>query len=99
MCLITGETLKLLKSERERGQTVTVLDMCSGKGGDFLKWKKGGVAKVVCAGNTTPQPLYITVPYNMVLYLTWVIAGTQMVIKNGFCYITLHLTFVITQIG
>ena len=48
--LFEGDTLKRLKSERDRGQSVTVLDMCSGKGGDFLKWKKGGVSKVVCTG-------------------------------------------------
>ena len=50
LSLITGETLKLVKSEMKPGQPVTVLDMCSGKGGDFLKWKKGGVSRVVCAG-------------------------------------------------
>ena len=44
--------MKRLKSEREHGQSVTVLDMCSGKGGDFLKWKKGGVTKVVCSGKS-----------------------------------------------
>lgn len=47
--VLIGETLKRLKSEREEGRSVTVLDMCSGKGGDFLKWKKGGVSKVVCS--------------------------------------------------
>ena len=58
--LFEGDTLKRLKSERDRGQSVTVLDMCSGKGGDFLKWKKGGVSKVVCTGNLTFfLPLYL----------------------------------------
>lgn len=47
--VLIGETLKLVKSEMKPGQPVTVLDMCSGKGGDFLKWKKGGVSRVVCA--------------------------------------------------
>jgi len=29
---------------------ITVLDLCSGKGGDLLKWKKGEIDYLVCAG-------------------------------------------------
>lgn len=39
---------KLRGNEPQR--PISVLDLCSGKGGDLLKWKKGRIAHVVCAG-------------------------------------------------
>ncbi len=36
--------------ENSRGMKVEVLDLCSGKGGDLLKWKKGRIDYLVCAG-------------------------------------------------
>lgn len=47
--VVIGETLKQLKRERLQGQRITVLDLCSGKGGDLLKWKKAGIHHLVCA--------------------------------------------------
>ena len=29
---------------------VAVLDLCCGKGGDLLKWQRGRIKKLVCAG-------------------------------------------------
>ncbi|KAK3576375.1 hypothetical protein CHS0354_018923 [Potamilus streckersoni] len=55
--VLIGETLQTLKKERgHRG--IAVLDLCSGKGGDLLKWKKGDIARLVCtdiAGTSVEQ--------------------------------------------
>jgi len=29
---------------------IAVLDLCCGKGGDLLKWQRGRIKKLVCAG-------------------------------------------------
>ena len=47
----------------------------------------------------TPQPLYNTVRYNTVLDITRISVGPQMIIKDCFCYITIHFTLIITLIG
>ncbi|KAL8608780.1 hypothetical protein ACOMHN_065517 [Nucella lapillus] len=45
--VLIGETLQQLR--RDKGQSpLTVLDLCSGKGGDLLKWKKGNINHLVC---------------------------------------------------
>ena len=41
-----------VKRQRDRSTPLTVLDMCSGKGGDLLKWKKADIDRLVCAGET-----------------------------------------------
>ena len=47
-----------------------------------------------------PQPLYNTTRYNMVLdHITLIIVGPQLVILDYFCYMSIHFTLVITQIG
>lgn len=47
--VLIGETLQQLREGRERNQgPFTVLDLCSGKGGDLLKWKKGNIDHLVC---------------------------------------------------
>ncbi|PVD21245.1 hypothetical protein C0Q70_19416 [Pomacea canaliculata] len=46
--VLIGETLKKLRQE-DRDKAVTVLDLCCGKGGDLLKWKKGRIDHLVCA--------------------------------------------------
>ncbi|XP_071959248.1 mRNA cap guanine-N(7) methyltransferase-like isoform X2 [Antedon mediterranea] len=40
-----GETLTKLRQENNN---ITVLDLCCGKGGDLLKWKKGQISHLVC---------------------------------------------------
>jgi mRNA (guanine-N7-)-methyltransferase len=43
-----ADALTRLRQNRSSGK-VCVLDLCAGKGGDLLKWKKGRVDHVVCA--------------------------------------------------
>lgn len=39
------------RAKRRYDEEVTVLDLGCGKGGDLLKWQKGRVDHVICAGN------------------------------------------------
>lgn len=34
---------------KSRGAPLRVLDMCCGKGGDLLKWRRGNITHLVCA--------------------------------------------------
>ncbi|XP_071824199.1 mRNA cap guanine-N(7) methyltransferase-like [Apostichopus japonicus] len=43
-----ADALRKLR-EKERGRKVVALDLCCGKGGDLLKWKKGNISHLVCA--------------------------------------------------
>lgn len=45
--VLIGETLQMLQKDNRTGP-ITVLDLCSGKGGDLLKWKKGNIDKLIC---------------------------------------------------
>lgn len=36
--------------DRNRNASLTVLDLCCGKGGDLRKWDKGKISKLVCSG-------------------------------------------------
>ena len=47
----------------------------------------------------TPQPLYNMVCCSMILDITQTILGSQMAILDLFCYIFIHFTLVITQVG
>ncbi|XP_074645129.1 mRNA cap guanine-N(7) methyltransferase-like [Tubulanus polymorphus] len=47
--LISEYLTELKKSRRADSPPISVLDLCSGKGGDMLKWKKGNIGKLVCA--------------------------------------------------
>ncbi|XP_071083424.1 mRNA cap guanine-N(7) methyltransferase-like [Haliotis cracherodii] len=47
--ILIGDTLKRLKKESPPNKTINVLDLCSGKGGDLLKWKKGRIDRLACA--------------------------------------------------
>ncbi|XP_060100033.1 mRNA cap guanine-N7 methyltransferase [Heteronotia binoei] len=39
---------EFLDKVRQRKQSITVLDLGCGKGGDLLKWRKGRISKLVC---------------------------------------------------
>lgn len=38
------------RGDRDRYPKIVALDICCGKGGDLLKWKKGSIHHLVCAG-------------------------------------------------
>ncbi|ESO90795.1 hypothetical protein LOTGIDRAFT_122655, partial [Lottia gigantea] len=46
--ILIGDTLDKIRGT-DRNKKIVVLDLCSGKGGDLLKWKKGGIDQLVCA--------------------------------------------------
>ncbi|KAK7498088.1 hypothetical protein BaRGS_00010676, partial [Batillaria attramentaria] len=46
--VLIGETLQQIREGKNRDEPLTVLDLCSGKGGDLLKWKKGNIDHLVC---------------------------------------------------
>ncbi len=49
----SGDFLSRTKEEKARSggdRSIRVLDMCCGKGGDLLKWKKGEIDHLICAG-------------------------------------------------
>jgi len=48
--LFTGETINKIREEHTSDYQLSVLDLCAGKGGDLLKWNKGRISKLVCAG-------------------------------------------------
>ena len=48
---------------------------------------------------TTPGPLYYMLHYNTVLDITLITVGPQLVNLDYLCYMSLHFTLVITQIG
>uniref|UniRef100_A0A4W3K574 mRNA (guanine-N(7))-methyltransferase n=1 Tax=Callorhinchus milii TaxID=7868 RepID=A0A4W3K574_CALMI len=43
--VLIGECLEKMRKNR---RDIGVLDLGCGKGGDLLKWKKGGISKLVC---------------------------------------------------
>merc|ERR1712168_392129 len=43
-----SDTLTELRKRRKTDSEITVLDLCCGKGGDLLKWKKGRIDKLIC---------------------------------------------------
>jgi len=48
--LTTDDVLTQVKWRKSQSDPITVLDLCSGKGGDLLKWKKGEIDYLICAG-------------------------------------------------
>ncbi|KAK2181344.1 hypothetical protein NP493_403g06001 [Ridgeia piscesae] len=53
-----NDILTRIGQKKSHGAEVSVLDLCSGKGGDLLKWRKGQVDRVVCtdiAGTSVEQ--------------------------------------------
>jgi len=48
--LLTDDVITLVRKTKGRDDRVNVLDLCSGKGGDLLKWKKAEIDYLICAG-------------------------------------------------
>lgn len=46
--ILIGNTLQKINNENGDDHKTVVLDLCSGKGGDILKWRKGKIHKLVC---------------------------------------------------
>lgn len=47
--VVIGETVNKIREEHTSDYQLSVLDLCAGKGGDLLKWKKGRISKLICA--------------------------------------------------
>jgi len=47
---VTDDVLTQVKVNKSDSGPITVLDLCSGKDGDLLKWKKVEIDYIVCAG-------------------------------------------------
>ncbi|XP_064611079.1 mRNA cap guanine-N7 methyltransferase-like [Liolophura sinensis] len=47
--MLIADTLQKLRSEGHPRRDISVLDLCSGKGGDLRKWEKGRIKKLICA--------------------------------------------------
>ncbi|XP_052819124.1 mRNA cap guanine-N7 methyltransferase-like [Mya arenaria] len=47
--VVINEALQRVKGDKGHDRDISVLDLCSGKGGDLLKWKKGNIRHIVCA--------------------------------------------------
>ncbi|KAJ4442161.1 hypothetical protein ANN_12027, partial [Periplaneta americana] len=48
-CDVSDEYLSKIWQGKQHGAPVRVLDMCCGKGGDLLKWRRGNITHLVCA--------------------------------------------------
>lgn len=46
--VLINEYLTKVKASLKLGEPLRVLDMCCGKGGDLLKWEKGGITHIIC---------------------------------------------------
>lgn len=47
--LINEYLTKIKYSKKQHNAPIRVHDMCCGKGGDLLKWKKGGITHLICS--------------------------------------------------
>ena len=71
--------------------------ICENKDADQLRCNREANQRLCFHYIDTPQPLYNTVHYNMVLDMTRISVGPQLVILDLFSYI--HFTLVITRFG
>nr|KAG5707483.1 hypothetical protein BaRGS_011987 [Batillaria attramentaria] len=62
--VLIGETLQQIREGKNRDEPLTVLDLCSGKGGDLLKWKKGNIDHLVRLKDKYKDPnMQFDLPY------------------------------------
>ncbi|OXU26332.1 hypothetical protein TSAR_003122 [Trichomalopsis sarcophagae] len=47
--MLINEYLEKVRQGKSHGEPLRVLDMCCGKGGDLLKWRKGNINYLICA--------------------------------------------------
>lgn len=47
--MLINEYLSKIWQKHQRGSPLRVLDMCCGKGGDLLKWRRGNITHLICA--------------------------------------------------
>lgn len=47
--MLINEYLTKIKESKKHNAPIRVHDMCCGKGGDLLKWKKGGITHLICS--------------------------------------------------
>ncbi|XP_030377606.1 mRNA cap guanine-N7 methyltransferase [Scaptodrosophila lebanonensis] len=45
---LINEYMSLIKHQKRLGESLRVLDMCCGKGGDLLKWEKAAITHLIC---------------------------------------------------
>lgn len=47
--MLINEYLSKMKGGKKHNAPIRVLDMCCGKGGDLLKWRKGNISHLICS--------------------------------------------------
>lgn len=47
--MLINESLSKIKDTKKYNAPICVHDMCCGKGGDLLKWKKGNISHLICS--------------------------------------------------